>query len=141
MTLINLVRRFPATNKQSFQPVSADPPLEINGNVPIDQNNYIETSERRYDVRGFANMHLEISNDGANGVTYSIGKASKEVDDVATLSDSDFTDLLTDFDVASGIVDVRDIVDISPESTAIRIQLKRTTAGQDTAISGVASFN
>ncbi len=140
MTLINLVRRFPATNKQSFQPVSADPPLEA-GNILIDDDAYSDALERRYDVRGFANMHLEISNDGANGVTYSIGKASKEVADVATLSDSDFTDLLTDFDIGTGIVDVRDIVDISPESTAIRIQLKRTTSSQDTTISGVASFN
>ena len=140
MTLTNLIRRFPATNKQSHQPVSADPPLEL-GNILIDQDNFSDALERRYDVRGFANMHLEISNDGANGVTYSIGKASKEVDDVATLVDADFTDLLTDFDIGSGIVDVRDIVDISPESTAIRIQLKRTSSGQDTTISGVASFN
>ena len=140
MTLTNLIRRFPASNKQSFGPVSADPPLEA-GNILIDDDNYTDALERRYDVRGFVNMHIEISNDGANGVTYSIGKASKEVDDVADLVDADFTDLLTDFDVGSGIVDVRDIIDISPESTAIRIQLKRTTSSQDTTISGVASFN
>ena len=140
MTLTNLIRRFPATNKQSFQPVSADQPLEA-GNILIDQDAFTEGLERRYDVRGFANMHITISNDGANGVTYSIGKANKEVDDVATLVDADFTDLLTDFDIGSGVVDVRDIIDISPESTAIRIQLKRTSAGQDTTISGVASFN
>ncbi len=86
-------------------------------------------------------MHLEISNDGANGLTYSLGKASKEVDDVSTLVDADFTDLLTDFDVASGIVDVRDLIGISPESTSIRIQIRRQTSGQDTTLSGVASFN
>ena len=140
MTLTNLIRRFPATNKQTFAPVSADPPLEA-GNILIDQDAFTDDLERRYDVRGFANMHLEISNDGANGVTYSIGKASKEVDDVADLVDADFTDLLTDFDVGTGVVDIRDIIGISPESTAIRIQLKRTSAGQDTTISGVASFN
>ena len=140
MTLTDLIRRFPATNKQSFQPVSADPPLEVGG-ILIDQDNYTDALERRYDVRGFANMHLEMSNDGANGLTYSIGKASKEVDDVSTLVDADFTDLLTDFDVASGIVDIRDIVAISPESTSIRIQIRRQTSGQDTTLSGVASFN
>lgn len=140
MTLTDLVRRFPATNKQSFQPVSADPPLEV-GAILIDQDAYTDGLERRYDVRGFANMHLEISNDGANGLTYSLGKASKEVDDVSTLVDADFTDLLTDFDVASGIVDVRDLIGISPESTSIRIQIRRQTSGQDTTLSGVASFN
>lgn len=140
MTLTNLVRRFPATNKQSFQPVSADPPLEV-GAILIDQDAYTDALERRYDVRGFANMHLKISNDGANGLTYSIGKASKEVDDVADLVDADFTDLLTDFDVASGVIDTRDLIGLSPESTSIRIQIRRQTAGQDTTFSGVASFN
>ncbi len=140
MTLTNLIRRFPATNKQSFQPVSADPPLQ-EGAILIDQDNYTDALERRYDVRGFANMHIEIKNDGANGVTYSIGKASKELDEVSDLVDADFTDLLTDFDVGTGIRDVRDIVDISPETTSIRIQLKRTTSSQDTTISGITSFN
>lgn len=87
-------------------------------------------------------MHLEIENTGgANGLTYSIGKASREVDDVADLVDADFTDLLTDFDVAFGVTDVRDIIGISPESTSIRIQVRRQTAGQDTTLAGVASFN
>ena len=140
MTLTDLVRRFPATNKQSFQPVSADPPLQ-EGNILIDQDAYTDGLERRYDVRGFANMHIEINNDGANGVTYSIGKASKEVDDVSSLVDADFTDLLTDFDVGAGTSDVRDIIDISPETTSIRIQLRRQSAGQDTTVSGIASFN
>lgn len=140
MTLTDLVRRFPATNKQSFQPVSADPVLEV-GAILIDQDAYTDGLERRYDVRGFANMHLNISNDGANGLTYSIGKASKEVDDVADLVDADFSNLLTDENVASGAVDIRDIIGISPESTSIRIQIRRQTSAQDTTMSGVASFN
>lgn len=140
MTLTDLIRRFPATNKQSFQPVSADPVLE-DGAIVIDQDAYTDGLERRYDVRGFANMHLEISNDGANGLTYSIGKASKEVDDVSTLVDADFSNLLTDENVASGAVDIRDIIGISPESTSIRIQIRRQTASMDTTLSGVASFN
>jgi len=140
VTLTDLVRRFPATNKQSFQPVSADPVIET-GAILIDQDAYTIPLERRYDVRGFANMHLRISNDGANGLTYSIGKASKEVDDVSTLVDADFTNLLTDEDVASGAFDVRDLIGISPESTSIRIQIRRQSAGQDTTFSGVASFN
>lgn len=86
-------------------------------------------------------MHLNISNDGANGLTYSIGKASKEVDDVADLVDADFSNLLTDENVASGAVDIRDIIGISPESTSIRIQIRRQTSAQDTTMSGVASFN
>lgn len=138
MTLIGLIQRFPS--KSSNQPVTRDEALE-EGGIVINDDNFSDALERRYDVRGLKNQHIEIKNDGANGVTYSIGKASREVDDVSTLVDADFTDLLTDEDIVAGSSDVRDIIDISPESTAIRLQFKRTTASQDTTISGVSSFN
>ena len=39
------------------------------------------------------------------------------------------------------VTSISDVVDVSPESTAIRIRVKRQTSGQDTILAGIVSVN
>lgn len=61
-----------------------------------------------------------------------------------TLVSSNGTRLAVSGPTFSGGVDTHvsdDIIDISPESTAIRIRVKRQTSGQDTTLAGIVSVN
>jgi len=118
-----------------------DQALETGG-ITINQDAYTAGLDRIYDVRGMKNMHVEIKNTGANGLTYKIEKARKEFTDITTLVDADFDkDIKADTNVASITDDTSDIIDISPESTAIRIRVKRQTAGLTTTLAGFVSVN
>ena len=113
------------------------------GAITINQDAYSAGLDRIYDVKGLKNMHVEIENTGgANGLTFKIEKARKEFSDIATLADADFDqDILADTNVAFGATNIQDVVDISPESTAIRIRVKRQAAGLDTTLAGIVSVN
>jgi len=113
------------------------------GGITIDQNAYTAGLDRVYNVEGLNNMHVEIKNTGgANGLTFKIEKARKQVEDVSTLVDADFDkDILADTNVAFGADSIQDIVDITPESIAIRIRVKRQAAGLDTTLAGFVSVN
>ena len=113
------------------------------GGIAIDQDAYSSGLDRIYDVKGLKNMHVEIENTGgANGLTYKIEKARKDFTDVSTLVDADFDqDIKADTNVAFGTTILDDIADISPETTAIRIRIKRQTSGNDTTLAGIVSAN
>ncbi len=138
MTEIRFLER--ETSPYTRAPVFFDKVLQ-DGAIPIDQDNFTTGLDRLYDIRGMSNMHVEIKNTGPNGLIYTIENASKEVSDVNTLVDADFSEILADTTVASGASDVNDIIDISPESTAIRIRVKRESSGQDTTLAGTVSTN
>ncbi len=110
------------------------------GAIAIDQDAYSAGLDRIYDVKGLKNLHVEIENTGgANGLTYKIERATKEIA-TSLLADADFDkDIKADTNVAFGATVVDDIIDLSPESTAIRIRVKRQTAGQDTTLAGIVS--
>jgi len=58
------------------------------------------------------------------------------------LVDADFNkDIKADTNVAFGANDTNAIIDISPESTAIRIRVKRQAAGLNTTLAGIVSTN
>ena len=113
------------------------------GGILVDQNAYTAGLDRIYDVKGLANMYVMIKNTGGtNGLTYKIEKARKQVADITTLVDADFDkDIIADTIIAFGADDITDIIDISPESTAIRIRVKRETSGQDTTLAGFVLVN
>lgn len=139
MTEIALLQR--QDGPYSRFPTFYDRPLQ-NGGIAINQDAFTTLLDRLYDVRGLNNMHAEIVNTGgANGLTLTIEKASKEVPDVNDLVDADFSPIVTDTNVAALASAIFDIIDISPESTAIRIRIKRQSAGQDTTLAGDVSFN
>jgi len=120
-----------------------DKVLEDGPDITIDQDAYTVGLERVYNVKGLSNMHTEIENTGgANGLTYTIEKARKEFIDITTLVDADFDEaILADTNVAFGTTDIQDTVDISPETTAIRIRVRRETSGMDTTMTGIVSVN
>lgn len=119
-----------------------DPVLQT-GAIAIDQDAYTAGLDRIYDVRGLRNMYAEIRNTGgANGLTYTIEKARKSFTDITTLVDADFDKVIkADTNVAFGANDPNSIVDISPETTAIRIRVKRQAAGLDTTLAGIVNTN
>ncbi len=140
MTAITLVLRKKGPYSGNSQ--WYDKALEA-GAITIDQDAYSAGLDRIFDVKGLNNMYVEIQNTGgANGLTYKIEKARKEFTDITTLVDADFNkDIKADTNVAFGANDANIIVDISPESTAIRIRVKRQAAGLDTTLAGIASTN
>lgn len=109
----------------------------------VNDDNFSASIDRIYDVRGLSTMHVEIENDGStNGLIYKIEKARKEFADIATLVDADFDeDILGETTVVATAIDIQDIVDISPETTAIRLRFKRATPGQSTNLQGLVSIN
>lgn len=112
------------------------------GGILINQDAYSAGLDRRFDVRGSRKMNVKIKNTGANGLTYKIEKARKSFTKESDLVDADFDeDIKGDTPVASGAEDLSAIIDISPATTAIRIRIKRTTAGQDTTLEGFVSVN
>lgn len=114
------------------------------GAIPVDQNGYTAGLDRVFNTKGLKNMHTEIENTGgANGLTYTIEAASKEYVGVPTdLADADFDNVIVaDTNVAFGATDKNDIIDVSPELTAIRIRIKRQVAGNDTTLAGIVSAN
>lgn len=118
------------------------------GGITVDQDAYSTdpdstTLDRVYDVKGLDNMHVEIENTGgANGLTYTIVNARKEFTNISTLVDADFDEeILADTNVAFGATNIQDVIDITPETTAIRIKIKRQTAGLDTTLAGIVSIN
>ena len=114
------------------------------GNITIDQNAYTTGLDRIYDVRGLQKMNVKIKNTGGvNGLTYKIEKTRKQfTDDASSLVDAAFDeDIKGDTNVAFGANDLTPIIDISPASTAIRIRVKRQTAGLDTTMAGFAAVD
>ena len=139
MTLITFTRVQP----KYVAPQNLFDALLQTGAIAIDQDAYTAGLDRVYDVRGLTNIYIEIRNTGgANGLTYKIEKARKQVEDVSTLVDADFDiDIKTDTNVAFGANDTNIIVDITPESSAIRVRVKRQAAGLDTTMAGFATAN
>ncbi len=140
MTVISLVQRVIGTN--SRQTALHDVLLETGG-ITIDQDAYTLGLDRIYNVKGLRNMVIEIRNTGGtNGLTFKIEKARKEYAVISTLVDADFDeDVLADTNVAFGANSVQDIENISPQTTAIRIRIKRQTAGQNTTLAGHIGVN
>lgn len=136
--MTDLVSR--GTGSNSSNSVLHDPILEAGG-IAVDQDAYTVGLDRPYDVKGLKNMHIEIENTGgANGLTFKIEKTRISYTVISALADADFDqDILADTNVAFGATNIQDIVDISPESTAIRIRVKRQTSGQDTTLAGIVS--
>lgn len=131
----------------SRQTAFADPLLQT-GAISVNQDNYSTDPDstvldRVYDVKGLSNMHVAIKNTGGtNGLTYKITNTEKEFTDITTLVDADFDEVIkADTIVAFGAKDTNDIVDISPESTAIRILVKRQTTLLNTTLAGFVSAN
>lgn len=120
-----------------------DESLETGGNITIDQNNYTSGLDRVYNVKGMSNMHVETENTGGtNGLTYTIEATSKEFRVLSDLDDADFSNVIkADTNVAFGVTVVDDVIDISPQSTAIRVRVKRQSAGDDTTRQGIVSTN
>lgn len=140
LTTITLIQR----KRGAFnRKVTLHDALLQTGSIAIDQDAFTSGLDRIYDVKGLTNIHVEIENTGgANGLTFKIEKARKEFTDISTLTDADFDqDVVVDTNVAFGATSINDIVDISPETTAIRIRVKRQTAGQDTTLAGIVSVN
>lgn len=78
---------------------SADAALQT-GNITIDKDAYDATLDRIYDVKGLANMIVEIVNTGSNPLTFKIENARKEFTQVSELVDADFNrDILGNTDV------------------------------------------
>lgn len=110
----------------------------------IDNDNYDSAHDRIYEVKGLRNLHLEISNDGANGLTYRIENVTKfnvDADDVDSLPATAFKEIKGDTIVAASADDKSDIISISPESSFIRIRVKRETAGQNASLTGVSNLS
>lgn len=140
MTVIPLVAR--SKGKNSDSGALNDPLLET-GAITIEEAGYTTAIDRIYDVKGLANMHVEIENTGgSNGLTYKIEKARKEFVEVSELANADFDeDIKGDTNVAFGAISISDIIDLSPESTAIRIRIKEQVGGSDTTLAGIVSVN
>ena len=130
MTVISLVQRVIGTN--SRQTALHDVLLETGG-IAIDQDAYTPGLDRIYNVKRLRNMVVEIQNTGgSNGLTFKIEKARKEYGVISTLVDADFDE---------GANSVQNIENISPQTTAIRIRIKRQTAGQNTTLAGHIGVN
>lgn len=139
MTTISLLqrRRGAFSRKTAYQ----DTDLQTGG-IAIDDDNFTPGLDRVYDVRGLASMHVEIENTGANGLTFTIEAARKEFSDISTLVDADFDLVLVpDTNVGAGTKNNQNIIAISPESTVIRIRIKRQSAGQDAELAGIVAVN
>ena len=119
-----------------------DPVLEA-GAILIDQDAYSTGLDRIYDVKGLNNMHVEIKNTGvANNLTFRIEGASKEFSVVSDLVDADHDEvILNDVTLSPLTSSILDIIDLSPESTAIRIRVKRAVTLLDTTLGGRVSVN
>ena len=141
MTEVILLQR--PTGRYGREPVFFDKALQ-DGAITIDQNAYTTGLDRLYDVRGKKNIHVVIKNTGgANGLTFTIEGADEKYDSISSLVDADFDNVIkADTNVAFGTsAPPDDIIDISPESTAIRIRVKRQTTALDTTLAGVVSVN
>lgn len=80
----------------------------------------------------------------ALGVVTLFSTAGGTAGNAVTLVSSDGTRLAVSGATFAGGVDnfsIKDIVDISPETTAIRIRVRRKTAGQSTILAGFVSVN
>ena len=118
-----------------------DPALEAGG-ININQDDYTAELDRVYDVKSAKNMHIEIKNTGSsNGLVFRIEKASKSFESINSLTDADFEEVLPDTVVSATLKNIKDVEEISPESTAIRIRFKRETSGQDTTMGGIINLN
>lgn len=140
MTVIPLVQRVIGAN--SRQTALHDVGIETGG-IAIDQDGYTAGLDRVYDVKGLKNMVAKIKNTGgSNGLTFTIENSTIEFEDIDMLVDADFDGvILADTPVAALADSVQSIIDISPESTAIRIRFKRQTASLDTTLAGSVSVN
>ena len=118
------------------------------GTIAVDQDNYSTTPDstpldRVYNVKGLNNMPVKIQNTGgANGLTFTIVSTSQEFETISDLVEADFdNEIVADTNIAFGASSVQDIIDVSPQSTAIRIKIKRETAGQDTTLAADVSVD
>lgn len=86
----------------------------------------------------------DITAANAAGVVTFTSTAIGTKGNAVTLVSSDGTRLAVSGATLAGGVDnfsIQDIVDISPESTAIRIRVRRQTAGQNATLAGIVSVN
>ena len=149
-----------ATGTVTLASVLADDTVTINGLVytavaGVKANN-TEFSIDGSDTVDAADLVDSITNDtrqgtlkditatNAAGVVTLTSTAIGTAGNAVTLVSSNGTRLAVSGATFSGGVDnfsIKDIVDISPESTAIRIRIRRKTAGQDTTLAGIVSVN
>jgi len=113
------------------------------GAIVVEQDNYSinpdsTVLDRVYNVKGLDNMPVKIKNTGGvNGLVFTIVNTSKEFTEISELVEADFDgEIVEDTIVAFGESSLQDIIDISPQSTAIRIKIKRESAGQNTTLAG-----
>lgn len=86
----------------------------------------------------------DITATNAAGVVTVTSTAIGVAGNAVTLVSSNGTRLAVSGATFAGGIDnfsIQDIVDISPESTAIRIRIRRQTAGQNTTLTGIVSAN
>ena len=108
------------------------------GGITIDQDLYSSGLDRIYDIRGLANMHVEIKNTGSNALTFKIEKARKNFTLLTTLSFADF-----DKDI-QGNTDVLALVAASGTVTLVAVLAGDTVTINGlvyTAVAGVKSDN
>ena len=90
--LTDLISRGTGANSQNS--VKHDLLLQTGG-ISIAQDGYDSTLDRTYDVKGLANMHVEIINEHAsNGLIYRIEKARTSYSLLSSLGDADFDKVL-----------------------------------------------
>jgi len=108
------------------------------GAIAIDDNAYITAKDRIYDVKGLKDFYILVKNTGgANGLTYKVQQARKEFSKLSDLLDADFVDgVVAEANVAFGAEAESVIVRASGEITAVRLRVKRQTAGNDTTLAG-----
>jgi len=108
-----LVGREIGTN--SLNAVLHDAVLE-DGTININQDSYAAALDRTYDVRGLANMHVEIENTNAtNGLTFKIEKAKKDFSLLSDLTDADFDqDILANTNVLALVSATGTVTSASP---------------------------
>jgi len=117
----------------------ADPVFQTGG-ILVDQDAYTTGLDRIYNTKGFSDIFVEVSNDGANGLSWEINKCRREYSDISTLVNADFNeDAKAEANVAASANDSINITSVTPEITAIRVRLKRQTASMNTTVSGIVS--
>jgi len=111
------------------------------GGITLANDSYNAADDRIYDTRGLLNVHTEINNSGLSSLSYRIETARIEYDTLDQLTDADFNKLLLDDTIIPDTnTESHDIINISPETTAIRIRLRRSS-GITTTYGGIFAAN
>jgi hypothetical protein len=112
-------------------------PVLVAGAITINDDAY-GSFDYIYDVKGILDALILIENTGgANGLTYVVEGTRKEFTALSELVGADFTEVVvTEANVAFGAEAKTDWNRDSGEITALRLRVKRQTAGQNTTLAG-----